>query len=155
MSVLPQTTRYFHAGLTRVWWLAGDSVAAPTAADLDAGWEVTGEVADVLGWSVQASLADRPEAERRFVPQSPGSVSVPQSVLTFYADRAAVDARLLLPLLAVGRVVFADAGELAAVDSFPVQVSAVGKARSVAEEPARFDVTFAVLDAPLLDVVVA
>jgi hypothetical protein len=146
-------TRYYAVGVTEVLFCATiANTAAPTFAELDAGTDISDEVADWSGWSVSTNFIDTPTLGTRFTAQLPGRISAESSSITVYADRLSVDLRDLMPRDTTGYIVIADGGLASGVgDVFKVQVASVTKLRSLdAAGQLRFD--YAILAEPAEDV---
>ena len=152
MPALPATTRYFHAGTAKVYFLPAIAAAdkTPSRAEITAGTDLTNEIADMSGWLVGSGTITTPDLGSTFESNIPGKTSVDASSLTFYADLDGDDIRSVLPRGTAGFIVIADAGDALdkPADVFPVRVSSVGKTRSVGEESARLTVNFAITDEP-------
>ncbi|WP_433415026.1 hypothetical protein ACQP1V_36245 [Microtetraspora malaysiensis] len=143
--------------MTVVYWCP--SVAnknSPTRAELNAGTDLSREIADVSGWQTTSNQVDTPDMATRFTGKIPGRISADDSSLTFYASQDSIDVRSLLPRDTAGFVIWMDGGDIAnrKMDVYPVRVSSVGKARSVGDEPARITVQFAVTSQPAEDVTI-
>lgn len=144
-------TRYFAVGTTQV--LMCPSIAdksAPTFAELDAGTELTGGIADLSGWATSSNFIDTPDMKSRFTGKIPGRITAEDSSLTLYADedRGAGDPRALLPRDTECYIVFADGGLASAKgDVFHVKVGSASPVRSL-DDAAKVMVSFAILDEP-------
>jgi hypothetical protein len=106
--------------------------AAPSRPELDAGTNLSPELADWDGWSEEPELLDGPDLGSRRTKQVVGPINPSQPTITMYASRTGTDARQLMGEGAVGFVVFADGGDVPGqrMDVYPVTVSAVVKQRS-------------------------
>jgi hypothetical protein len=144
-------TRYFAVGTTQVLFCpAIASKAAPTFAELDAGTELTRDIADLSGWATSSNFIDVPDLVTRFTGKIPGRITAEDSSLTFYGDedRGAGDVGELLPRDTEGYIVFADGGLASGIgDVFHVKVGSNSMQRSM-DDAAKRMVSFAVLDEP-------
>ncbi len=144
-------TRYFGVGTTQVLFCPTiANPAAPTFAELDAGTELTRDIADLSGWSTNSEFIDVPDLATRFTGKIPGRISAEDSSFTFYADEdsGTGDARALLPRDTEGYVVIADGGLASGKgDVFHVKVGSSTPVRSV-DDAVKIMVNFAVLDEP-------
>lgn len=144
-------SRYFGVGVTEVLFCTAiASQAAPTFAELDAGTEITRDIAAVSGFTVESAFIETPDMKTRFVSKVPGRITAADSSLTFYADedRGAGDMALILPRDTEGYIVFADAGLASGVgDVFHVKVGSNTTMRSTDDTVKRV-VTFAILEEP-------
>lgn len=152
---LSPSTRYVHPETTRVYWLS--SIANPTLwanrAELNAGKDLTAEVAELSGWNVRALLRVTQVADDNFVPRRPDVLDVDDSSIVFYGDRLGVDIRSLLHRGDEGNIVFLYGGDVAGnrMDVFPVEVAALPRTVTVDGSPAQIAVQFAVTAEPLQD----
>src|SRR5688500_8750948 len=146
------STRYFDRGTTKVYFLP--SVAAsnltPTRLEMDAGANLSNEIADLNGWSVAAEQIDTPALGTVFTGNIPGPTSSPESSLTFYSSSDSVDVRALLPRGTSGYIMWLDGGDVGGnkADVFPVRVRSVPKMRSLGNEAARIEVQFSITSTP-------
>ncbi|MFL6141573.1 MAG: hypothetical protein ACJ72N_06860 [Labedaea sp.] len=152
------STRYFDAGTTKVYFLP--TVAAtnltPTRPEMDAGTDLSPEVADLSGWSVASGLIDTPDLATTFTGNIPGRTNSPESSITFYASQNGTDVRALLPRGTSGYIMWCDGGDVGGnkADVFPVRVRALPKMRSVGEEAKRIEVQFAITRQPAENITV-
>jgi hypothetical protein len=144
-------TRFFGPGTTAFLFCASIAdPAAPTFAELDAGTELTRDVADISGWMTASAMIDVPDWKTRFTGQIPGRITAESSSLTFYADedRGAGDVSQLLPRDTDGYIVIADGGLASAIgDVFQVTVSSNSMQRS-GDAAGQRVVTFAIRTEP-------
>lgn len=154
---IAQETRYFNPETTKIYWVASiANKAAPTRGELDAGVNVSKAVADVNGWMVSSEMIDTPDMGSRFVGKIPGRISADNSSITYYADRAGIDARGTMPRDATGYLVWLDGGDVPGrlMDVFPCTVSSHGKQRSTGNDPARIVIAYAITSEPAENVVI-
>lgn len=159
MATLNKSTRFFQPEVSKVLFLPtiASAVLAATRAEITAGTDVSGEIADLSGWQVRGNMIPCPDLGTKFVPQIGGRTQAEQSSITFYADKTANDVRTVMPRGQVGYVVFMDGGDVATtgkMDVFPVEVTAVGKARSTGEQAFQITVDFAITKAPAENVAI-
>lgn len=146
------STRYFDRGTTKVYFLP--TIAAtnltPTRAEMDAGTNLSGEVADINGWVVSSEQIETPELASVFTGSIPGPTSASDSSITFYASSNSVDVRALLPRNTTGYIMWLDGGDVGGnkADVYPVRVRAAGKMRSLGNEAARIEIQFSVTRTP-------
>lgn len=127
------STRYTSRGSTKVYWVATISdYTSPTRNELNAGTDLSPQVADLSGWSVSSDQIDTPDMATRFTAKIAGGISAEDSSLTMYASKNGVDARALMPQDATGHIVWLDGGDTAAykMDVWKVSVASVSKQRS-------------------------
>lgn len=144
-------TRFFGVGTTEVLFCPTITTkSAPSFAELDAGTELTRDIADLSGWSTSSEFIDVPDMETRFTGKIPGRISAEDSSFTFYADedRGSGDVRALLPRDTEGYIVIADGGLASGKgDVFHIKVGSNSPVRSV-DDAVKVMVNFAILDEP-------
>jgi hypothetical protein len=146
------TTRYFDVAKTKCVWVP--TIASPsliyTRVELNAGTDLSDEVADLEGFTVTGAEIDVPDFGSLFTGKIPGRTEAEDSSLTFYADETGVDVRGLLTRGASGYVVWLDGGDvednISAV--FPVRIRSVSVMRSAGEDAARVQVQFSIIAEP-------
>lgn len=151
------STRFFHPDTTKCYYLpAVANISAPTRLEMNAGTDLSNEVADIAGWSVTANEIPTPDLGTIFTSKIPGRTDAEDSSITFYADLNGVDVRALLPRGTNGFIMWLDGGDvednIAAV--FPVRVRSVANQRSLGDEAARLMVQFSITREPAEDVAV-
>lgn len=127
---LRPSTRYYPPGTRRVYWLpAVASVSSPTRAELDAGIDLTGEIAAMSGFSVSSATISVPDLATRFAPDIPGQITAASSSITFYASEDSDDIREILPRDQAGYIAVLWEGDQAgrSMDVYPVSVTSVPK----------------------------
>ena len=150
------SSRYFRRGITVVYWVPTiASKSAPTRSELNAGTDLSGEVADIDGWQVTSNTVDTPALASLFTGKINGATEADNSSLTFYSDLGSVDVRSLLQRGTRGFVVWMDEGDTTGLlmDVFPVQVISAPKQRGL-DDPARIMIQFAVTSEPAENVTV-
>jgi len=145
--------RYWSVGTTK--WLVATSVAnylspGPTRAEINASTDISGEVAEVSGFTVTSNTIDTPDVNSRFRSKIPGPIEAEDSSLTIYADPSGSDARSLFPRDANLYIIRMDGGDVAGrkMSVFPVKVSSQNKLMGTDEEAARIEVSFTITRIP-------
>src|SRR5690554_4879036 len=95
---LNPTTRYIPPGVRQYYFVP--TIAdknAPTRTELDAGTDLTGEIAEVSGFQATSESVDTPDLLSRFTSRVPGRITADDSSITFYASQDSDDVRTLLP----------------------------------------------------------
>lgn len=131
---IPASTRYTTRGTTKFYWLATlANPAAPTRSELNAGVDLSPQVADRSGWSVKSSMIATPDAASRYTSTIPGVIEAEDSSVTMYMDKEGVDARALMPRDEDGFMVVLDGGDVPGnkMDVYPVTVTSHSKNREV------------------------
>lgn len=122
--------RYTARGSTKIYWVPSiANRAAPTRVELNAGTDLSPQIADASGWSVSSEQIDTPDLATRYTSTIPGSISAEESSLTLYASKDGVDARSLMPRDAAGHIVVLHGGDVQGnkMDVYPTTVSSVSK----------------------------
>jgi hypothetical protein len=144
-------TRFFGVGTTQVLFCTAIAdPAAPTFAELDAGTELTRDIADLSGWTTNSEFIDVPDLGTRYTSKIPGRITSEDSSFTFYTDedQGAGDVGTLLPRDTEGFIVIADGGLASGIgDVFEVTVGSNSVVRSVDDSVKRM-VTFAIRSEP-------
>lgn len=156
MAALPATERFFAPEISKAYFLPAIAAATmiPTRAEIDAGTDLTDEIADLSGWAVSSGMINTPDLGHRFISQIGGRTSVEASTITFYASQDGNDVREVLPRGTTGFIVFADQGDAVGLpaDVFPVQVTSLGKVRSTGDQAFQLTVSFAIRKPPAEDI---
>ena len=155
---LASSVRFFQPEVSKCYFVPTIASASLvyTLAERDAGTDLSDEIADISGWNVTSGTIDTPDLGSRFTGQIGGRTSVDASSITFYGDKAGEDVRTVLPRGTTGYIVWADGGDVTAQpsDVFPVEVTSVGKLRSVGDQAFQLTVQFAVTREPAEDVAI-
>lgn len=152
---LASSARYVAAGLTRIYWVESIAdVHAPTRSELDAGVDLTGEVAETVGWGVQPGYIDTTGLTSEWETNRPGRSTADGSALMLYADQAGADIRATLRPRAQGNVVILHGGDVLGhlMDVWPAEVASLSQVPDVAGDPATVAIEFARPAAPALGV---
>lgn len=156
---LPKATRYTNYDTSRVYFLPAiaSTTLAATRAEINAGTELTSEIADASGWTISGNDVEAPDLKSEFVNKVPGRTNSEDSSLTFYADEAGNDVRDVLPYKTSGYIVIMNGGDVAGrpMDVFPVRVkTASPPTLSVGDEVARVTVGFSITREPALNLAI-
>ncbi|HEX6516492.1 MAG TPA: hypothetical protein VF049_13045 [Nocardioidaceae bacterium] len=148
-TAITPSTRYFLPGTTKVIVVPtiANLATGPTRAELDAGTDVSEEVATINGWRITSENVATPDLGKRFNKQVTGRLSADDSSITFWADLTGQDVRETLTLDLETHVVFLDGGDVPAspMDAYKVKVGSVGKVREI-EGAGRLDIQFSIRD---------
>lgn len=148
-TAAPAATRYFQPGTTKVVVLPSIASLATgaTRAEINAGTDVSGDVAAINGFQVNSNQIDTPDLGGRFTKRVPGRLAADDSSITFYADVAGADIRTVLQRDQNTHIGIMDGGDVAGrkADYFKVTVASVGKVRDMEDAP-RLNVTFTITD---------
>jgi hypothetical protein len=153
------TTRYIPEGVTHFYWLtACADISAPTRSELDAGVDLTPEVAAMGNWGVTSAAVDAPDLKSRFVPQVPGLITIDGPTLSVYLSEEddAADVRSVLPRDTEGFMVKFPEGDVSGntLDVFPCKVASLAKPTALGGTVAVAELTFTVTAEPAENVTV-
>lgn len=158
-TAIAAVSRYWPVGTTK--WVFATSVASylspgPTRAEINAGTDISGEVADISGFTVSSNQIDTPDVNSRFRSKIPGPIEAEDSSLTLYADPSGVDARALFPRDVTGFIIRMDGGDVAGrkMSVFPVKVASQNKLMGTDEEAARIEISFTITRIPAEDLTI-
>src|SRR5579884_158619 len=103
---LASTSRYIPQGTRHYYWVPTiTSYTSPTRAELDAGTDLTPEIAEVQGFAATSASVDTPDLGSRFTSKIPGLITADNSNITFYLSSTSNDVRTLLTRDTSGYVV--------------------------------------------------
>lgn len=149
--------RYIPEGVRHFYFCpAIASLSAPTRTELNAGTDLTPEVAGFGNWGILGAEVATPDLASRYVPSIPGLINVDGPTISMYADSTSADVRTLLPRDTIGFIVSFPEGDIAThkMDVFPVKVLSAEKMASLGGNPATVDLTFSVTKQPAENVTV-
>jgi hypothetical protein len=154
---IPKSTRFYTVGHTQCLFLPTivASNLNPTRPEINAGTDLTREIAEMEGWSTTSEKIDTPDMVSRFVSSIAGAITAEDSSLSFYADEDGDDARAVFPRDTVGFIVWMDSGDVPTntMDVFPVQVASAPKVRSM-DSATLIRVDFNITQEPVENVVI-
>src|SRR5215216_1591081 len=151
------STRYARFGVTRVVYaLTVSNYNSPTRAEINAGTDLSTEVAEISGFQVNAGFIDTPDLATSFTAKIAGRTSADDSSVTMYASVNSVDVRGVLPRGTTGFFMWFDEGDVPGrkFDIYPITVGSVAKERSTGDDPARLVVQVAITRVPAENVTV-
>jgi hypothetical protein len=153
-AAVPYTSR----GTSKTYWCTAiANIAAPTAAELNAGKDITAHITDLGGFSMSSDQIDVVTMDSRVTTKIAGPITIEDSSLTMIASKNGIDVSTLLPMDVAGFVVHFPGGITAGykmsvwpvtVASNSVQMSAQGS------DPNTRLVQFAPTASPALDIAV-
>ena len=142
------STRYFLPGTTKVLILPAVTNMTPTRVQINAGVDVSEEIASISGWAITSETVATPDLGVRFVKQVSGRLTAAVSGLQFYLDKTgAADIRTELEIDQEVFVVFMDGGDVedSLMDVYEVNVASLAKLREI-ENVGRLDSRFTIRD---------
>lgn len=149
--------RFMRKGTTKIYFVPTiASLAAATVAEITAGENITGQVAEVNGFSFSNSPISTPDMDSRFTSQVSGEDTAEASNLTMYELDDPTDViRDALPKGADGYIVFFYKGLAGATpgagddyEVFPVEVASNVRLYTAGNEAAQYRVNFTMLQPP-------
>jgi hypothetical protein len=152
MAATPITAsdRYYVQGVSKVIWVPTISnPASPTRSEINAGTDLSDEIAATSGWEVTGNTEDAPALGSVFISKVPSTTTSDDSSLTFYRDSTSVDARTLFTRGTTGYIIWMDEGDVQdySMDVFPVRVTSAPKQRDISSV-AQLMVNFAITREP-------
>ncbi len=150
------STRYIPEGNTHYYWVVSiANYLSPTAAELNAGTDLTPEIAATGNWSIISGSIDAPDLATLFTPQITGKVTIDGATLDMYASINSIDVRTLLPRGTIGNVVKFPEGVVAGrtMDVFPAKVLQQAKPTNLTN-PSVIQLGWAITKIPAENVVV-
>lgn len=143
--------RFFRRGVTKVKFVPAIAVpAAPTAAELTAGTELTTDVAEVNGFALSNDPIPTPDLNSVFTSTIGGEDTTDASSLVFYDQDNVATIRTALAKGTTGYIVFAPYGYVATkrLEVWPIKSTGVNDQIVASNDPARFTVGFAITATP-------
>lgn len=150
------SSRYIPEGVTHYYFVTTiASYTAPTRAELNAGTDLTPEIAATGNWGITSALVDAPDLATLFTAQVSGKITVDGPTIDMYADSTSADVRTLLPRGTTGYIVKFPEGDVTGrkMDIFPVKVTAQPKPTNLGN-PSVINLQFAVTKVPAENVAV-
>lgn len=148
--------RYFRPGVTKVYFVPTlADYNNPTRTEMDAGTDLSPEIASIEGFTVTSGTIDTPDLASRFTSKIPARITADDSALNLYADKTDADVRTLLPRDTTGFVLFLDGGDVPTqlMDVYPVTVASAPKLRDL-ENAAQIRVQFTITREPAENVAI-
>jgi hypothetical protein len=154
---LTSTLRYIPPGTRKVYWLTtiASYATAVTRAEINAGTDLTNEIASMSGFTVNSASTDTPDLSTRFTAKIPGRITADDSSISFYASSTSADVRTVLPRDTAGFVIILPEGDVPTqkMDVFPAKVSSTAVDTTM-EDPAQVNVQFTITKIPALNLVI-
>jgi hypothetical protein len=153
---LTPTIRYIPPGTRKIYWVTTiASYVAPTRGELNAGIDLSAEVATVTGFTVTSTTAPTPDLSSRFVSEIPSTITAASCGLSIYASNTSSDVRTVLPRGTIGYVVILWEGDITGqrMDVFPATVT-VSALNANETAPELVDVSFSITKVPATNVLI-
>ena len=143
---LTPTQRYIAPGTTKYYWAtACADITAPLRAEMEAGIDLSKEVAAAENWTVAANRVPTPDLGDKFTGKIGGRVEPGDASITFHASKTTADVRTVLHRDDTGFIFILHGGDVAGqkMDVYKVDISSVSKPTNVdGSENARIMVAF-------------
>jgi hypothetical protein len=154
---LTATVRYIPPGTRKVYWLTtiASYATAVTRAEINAGIDLTNEIAEMSGFAVTSASTDTPDLATRFTAKIPGRITADDSSISFYASSTSADVRTVLPRDTAGYVIILPEGDVPTqkMDVYPAKVASTAVDTAM-EDPEKINVAFTVTRIPALNLVI-
>lgn len=156
------TQRFLRAGITRMFLVPSIASATlvPTAAEVNAGTELTAEVSTVTGFSFSNQTISTPDLKSTFESEIPGKDKADASDLEMYQRKGTDTLRAAQAKGTAGFMVILFDGTAGAnpaagdkADVFPVSIASNSKVISADNVAAMYKATYTITDKPAQDVV--
>jgi len=116
--------------------------AAPTRSEINAGVDITAQIAEWSGFTIATEFIDIPNIANKFVSRIGGRITAEDSSITFHLSESGADIRAHLnadesgvggAAATKGWLLFADAGDATGLlaDLYPFEVASMGKVRAL------------------------
>jgi hypothetical protein len=154
--VLTPTLRYVPEGTRKIYYvLTIATQSAPTRAEMNAGTDLTNEIAEMSGFTVSSDTAEVPDLATRFTGKIPARITADDSSIRFYASSTSNDVRTVLPRDTAGFVICLWEGDVPTqkMDVFPIKVSATSVQTGI-DDPGSVLVAFTVTKIPSQNVTI-
>lgn len=152
--------RFMRKGITKFFWVPtiADAGLTPTAAEVNAGDDITPDVRTVNGFNFSNQPIDTPDMEDTFTSQIPGEDDADDSNIELYEDNTDTTIHDALPKDDTGYMCIFYAGIAGATpaaadscDVWPATVSANTRRYTVDNEAAMYQVDFAITATPAFE----
>lgn len=132
---LTSSTRFTDQSVTKVYFLPAVTATnlTPTRTEMNNGTDLSGELNDISGWTVDAELIDTQNINTPFRTFMPGVLFAPPSSLTFYTSKTGTDVRSVLTPGTTGYIMFVDGGDVVGhrAEVYPVTIASIGVLRTI------------------------
>lgn len=145
------STRYFPRGTSKCYYVPSiaASTLTPTRAELNAGTDLSPQLADWSGFSVTGEQIDTPDLATTFNSKIPGATSAEESSLTMYSSKDGVDSRTLLARSVTGYIVWMPGGDVSGYKASVWPVTVTSNSEVIASDDAgKRNIQFAVTALP-------
>jgi len=156
MPATPISTvsRYIPEGVWHFNFLP--AIASPTRAEINAGTDLSPQVAGYGTWAVIGAAVPTPDLASSFVPSIPGLLSADGTTLSMYADPTGSDVRTLLPRNTVGFMLVLPGGDVAGrkMNAFAIKILQCAPSSSLGGNPATLEIVATPTSAPVENITI-
>jgi hypothetical protein len=150
------TSRYVSEGTRKIYFVTTIATqASPSRAEINAGTDLTEEIAEMSGFAVSSDQAEVPDMASRFTGKIPGRITADDSSIRFYASSNSNDVRTVLPRDTAGFVLTLWEGDVPTqkMDVWPVKVGSAAVQPTI-DDPASILVQFTITKIPSQNVTI-
>lgn len=142
--------RYFRRGKSKIRWAPAVAGSSPTRAEINAGVDLSPQVADIAGFQLSNNPITTPDLATTFDSQIDGPDSTEDSALTFYDDDTSTTIRTTLAKGVSGFVLLFPYGDVPTkrVEVWPSKSTGVNDQWTMDATAAQFRIGFAVTAVP-------
>lgn len=142
--------RFYRRGVSKVRFAPAVAGASPTRAEINAGTDLSPQVADIAGFALTNNPIETPDLSTGFNSQIDGPDTTADSSLTFYDDNAANTIRNVLAKGVIGYILLFPYGDSVGkrCEVWQVKSTGVNDQWTLDAAAAQFQVGFAVLSTP-------
>lgn len=149
-TAITPTNRFWRPAVSAaIWTPSVATLTSPTRAEINAGTDLSGEIASMGAWRVTSAFLDAPDLGHAFIAQVIAQTTIEGAEMGFYESSNGVDVRGLLPRGTSGYVLLMYGGDVAGrkMNAFKVTVGSTSPAITL-NEVAQIPVAFAVTAQP-------
>jgi hypothetical protein len=150
------TNRYVSEGTRKIYWVTTvANYLSPTRPEINAGIDLTNEIAEMTGFTVSSDTQDVPDMSGRFTAKIPGRITADDSSIRFYASSNSNDVRTVLPRDTAGYVLTLWEGDVVGqkMDVWPSKVTASSVQTGI-DDPASIEIGFTITRVPAQNVTI-
>jgi hypothetical protein len=142
--------RFYRRGISKMKFLPAVAGASPTRGEINAGVDISPQVAEINGFALTNSPIATPDLSTAFNTQIPGSDEAADSSVTMYDDNASATIRTAMAKGTAGYMVLFPYGDVATkrLEVYAVTSTGVNDQWTTAAEAAKYVASFAVTATP-------
>lgn len=142
--------KFFRRGVSKIIFLPAVAGASPTRAEITAGTDLSASITGLSGFQFNNKRIDTPVLSSSFTPQIDGPDETGDSSLTMLDDDTVSTIRTVLAKGTSGFLAMFPYGDVPTkrMEKWPVKSSGVNDEWSLGNDPARYQVDFAITSQP-------